>query len=91
MSLKTSTCVLFDPDQKFAKFGYEAETQYGELAAEGTDTHKDWYYFRRFKMQLFDNKVYTYEQRPTEHAAKTLFRLGGCFSYIQSWPLVKKL
>ena len=91
MSLKTSTCVLFDPDQTFANFGYDAETQYGELAAEGTDTHKEWYYFRRFKMQLFDNKVYTYEQQPTEHAAKTLVRLGGCFAYIQSRPLVKKL
>ena len=57
MSLKTSTCILFDPDQNFASFGYEAEDQYSELAGDGDDEHKDWYYFRRFKMQLFDNKV----------------------------------
>ena len=68
MHLKTPTCVLFDPDQNFAKFGYDAETQYCELAAEGTDAHKDWFYFRRFKMQLFDSEVNTYEQRPTENA-----------------------
>ena len=84
MTLKTSTCVLFDPDQNFANFGYDAEAQYDDLAAEGTDTHKDWFYFRRFKMQLFDIKVYTHEQRPTEHAAKILVKLGVCFTYVLS-------
>lgn len=56
MSLKTSTCVLFEPNQNFHSFGYEAEDHYGELAAEETGEHKKWYYFRRFKMQLFDKK-----------------------------------
>ena len=84
VNLKTPTYVLFDPDQNFANFGYDAETQYAELADEGTDTHKDWFYFRRFKMQLFDNKVNTYELRPTEHAAKILVRLGVCFTYVLS-------
>ena len=57
MSLKTSTCVLFKPDQTFHSFGYEAEDHYGELASEETGEHKKWYYFRRFKMQLFDKTV----------------------------------
>ena len=57
MSLKTSTCVLFKPDKTFHSFGYEAEDHYGELAAEETGEHKTWYYFRRFKMQLFDKRV----------------------------------
>ena len=57
MSLKTATCILFEPDKTFASFGYEAEEHYAELAAEGTDEHKKWYFFRRFKMQLFDKKV----------------------------------
>ena len=59
MSLKTSTCVLFKPDKTFHSFGYEAEDHYGELASEETGEHKKWYYFRRFKMQLFDKKVGT--------------------------------
>ena len=58
MSLKTSTCVLFKPDKTFHSFGYEAEEHYGELAADAEmGEHKQWYYFRRFKMQLFDKKV----------------------------------
>ena len=28
---KTSTCVLFDKDRKFSKFGFEAETKYTDL------------------------------------------------------------
>ena len=57
MSLKTSTCVLFKPDKTFHSFGYEAEDHYGELVSDKTGEHKEWYYFRRFKMQLFDTKV----------------------------------
>ena len=57
MSLKTSTCVLFKPDKTFNSFGYDAEEDYAELASRETGEHKKWYYFRRFKMQLFDKKV----------------------------------
>ncbi|KAH3835273.1 heat shock 70 kDa protein 12A-like isoform X1 [Dreissena polymorpha] len=52
MSLKTSTCIMFDKDKKFYKFGFEAEDAYSELAED--DKHKDYYYFRRFKMELFN-------------------------------------
>ena len=57
MSLKTSTCILFKPNKTFDSFGYDAEDAYGELSAEENGEHKKWYYFRRFKMELFNNVV----------------------------------
>lgn len=58
VSLKTSTCVLFDPTKTFHSFGYEAEEKYLDLADE--DKHHDWFYFRRFKMMLYSMKVLMY-------------------------------
>lgn len=55
VSLKTSTCVLFDPTKKFNSFGYDAEEKYSNLALD--DNHHDWYYFRRFKMMLYNKMV----------------------------------
>ena len=55
MTLKTSTCVLFDAAGKFHSFGFGAEEKYSNLALD--DNHHDWYYFRRFKMMLYDKKV----------------------------------
>lgn len=55
VSLKTSTCVLFDPTEKFNSFGYDAEEKYSNLALD--DNHHDWYYFRRFKMMLYNKMV----------------------------------
>lgn len=54
VSLKTPTCVLFDKDKVFDSFGYEAEDKYSELAEE--EEHQEWYFFRRFKMSLFNKK-----------------------------------
>ena len=56
VSQKTSTCVLFDATGKFHSFGFEAEKEYSNLALD--DNHHDWYYFRRFKMMLYDEKVH---------------------------------
>ncbi|XP_069131333.1 heat shock 70 kDa protein 12B-like [Argopecten irradians] len=53
-SLKTSTCILFDPKGNFHSFGFEAEDKYCDLAYD--NLHKDWYYFRRFKMILYQQK-----------------------------------
>lgn len=55
VSLKTSTCVLFDSTQKFHSFGYEAEEKYSNLALD--DQHHDWYFFKRFKMMLYSKMV----------------------------------
>lgn len=54
-SLKTSSCILFRPDQSFHSFGYEAEDQYATLAME--EQHQNWFFFKRFKMLLYANKV----------------------------------
>lgn len=55
VSLKTSACVLFDSAQKLYSFGYESEEKYSNLAID--DKHHDWYYFRRFKMLLYNKMV----------------------------------
>ncbi|XP_052778299.1 heat shock 70 kDa protein 12B-like [Mya arenaria] len=53
VSQKGPTCVLIRPDGKtLEEFGYEAENKYAELAMD--ECHKPWYYFRRFKMKLFN-------------------------------------
>ncbi|CAG2233354.1 unnamed protein product [Mytilus edulis] len=54
MSLKTPTCILFDPDENFVAFGKDAEDKYTELAQE--DNHIGWHYFRRFKMNLYKHQ-----------------------------------
>lgn len=55
VSLKTSTCALFNPRQELDSFGSEAEDRYAEMAVD--NVHHDWYYFRRFKMMLYNNQV----------------------------------
>lgn len=55
MSLKTPTVLLLNPNQELEAFGYEAEDQYGQLAAD--NEHADYYYFRRFKMHLHKTMV----------------------------------
>ena len=53
-SLKTATCVLLTPTKEFESFGYEAESRFARLAEEEL---KGWYFFRRFKMALYDDRV----------------------------------
>ncbi|CAG2213183.1 Heat shock 70 kDa protein 12B,Heat shock 70 kDa protein 12A [Mytilus edulis] len=53
ISLKTPTCILLQPNKSFHSFGYEAEEKYAELALE--EEHENWYFFKRFKMSLFNN------------------------------------
>lgn len=52
ISYKTPTTVLLDEHKKFLAFGYEAEKKFLELAED--DVADDFYYFRRFKMILYD-------------------------------------
>jgi hypothetical protein len=48
---KTPTCLLIKSDGKTLQaFGYDAVNQYRELA--DNQMHKEYYYFRRFKMAL---------------------------------------
>lgn len=50
---KVPTCILFDKEEKFRCFGYEAENKYAELLAE--DNGDGWKYFSNFKMSLFSD------------------------------------
>lgn len=48
---KTPTCALIAPNgEELVAFGYDAENKYKVLAENGE--HRDYYYFRRFKMAL---------------------------------------
>ncbi|CAC5392283.1 unnamed protein product [Mytilus coruscus] len=51
---KSPTIVLMTPAGQFAAFGDIAQQQYEELALDEKD--KEWFYFRRFKMQLYTKK-----------------------------------
>ncbi|KAK3100280.1 hypothetical protein FSP39_017450 [Pinctada imbricata] len=51
-SLKTPTTLLLNPDKSFNSFGYDAEAAYTSLSED--DKHENYFYFRRFKMSLFD-------------------------------------
>ncbi|KAL3878914.1 hypothetical protein ACJMK2_031240 [Sinanodonta woodiana] len=58
ISSKAPTSVLIRPDgETLEAFGYDAEDKYGRLA--GKDEHKDWYYFIKFKMSLYNDKSLT--------------------------------
>ncbi|XP_021364052.1 heat shock 70 kDa protein 12A-like [Mizuhopecten yessoensis] len=59
-SVKTATSVLLDPDKKLLRFGYEAEDRYNQIVEESEDddigerTYERYYYFRQFKMSLYN-------------------------------------
>ncbi|XP_052793109.1 heat shock 70 kDa protein 12B-like [Mya arenaria] len=55
VSLKAPTVALFDENQKFHSFGYEAENNYSELALD--EEHEKYYFFKRFKMRLHGKKI----------------------------------
>lgn len=57
VSLKAPTVVLFKENKDFHSFGYEAENAYSELALD--EEHKNYYFFKRFKMRLHGKKVCT--------------------------------
>lgn len=52
ISTRTQTSILFDSEENFDSFGYEAEKRYLELTEDGE--HHDWHYFRRFKQMLLN-------------------------------------
>ncbi|XP_063413780.1 heat shock 70 kDa protein 12A-like [Mytilus trossulus] len=54
ISHKAPTTVLLNPKKEFHSFGYDAENKYSELSLDGE--HHEWYYYRRFKMELYKQK-----------------------------------
>ena len=55
VSYKTPTVLLLTPEGHFHSFGSRAENDYHKLAEK--DEADKWYYFNRFKMQLYEEKV----------------------------------
>ncbi|KAM6137172.1 LOW QUALITY PROTEIN: heat shock 70 kDa protein 12B-like [Pterocles gutturalis] len=51
---KTPTCILFNQNQEFRKFGYDAVMKYKSLPSSEAD---NWYFFQNFKMELYSTKV----------------------------------
>ncbi|WAQ99193.1 HS12B-like protein, partial [Mya arenaria] len=51
-SIKTPTVILLDPDGRFHSFGKEAMDKYSSLLH--TKEHKQWFYFDRIKMVLYE-------------------------------------
>lgn len=49
---KTPTCILFDEDKNFLKFGYEAMLTYTRSTTKMQA--KNQYLFQHFKMELYD-------------------------------------
>lgn len=48
---KTPTCILFNQNQEFRKFGYDAVMKYKSLPP--AEAH-GWYFFQNFKMKLYN-------------------------------------
>ncbi|XP_033724910.1 heat shock 70 kDa protein 12B-like [Pecten maximus] len=84
VSLKSSTCVLFKPDETFHSFGYEAEDHYNDLAMD--DDHKGWFFFRRFKMDLYTDHVDRNKMLQTEDGKKmsAIKVISAVISYLKS-------
>ncbi|XP_039463477.1 heat shock 70 kDa protein 12A-like isoform X1 [Oreochromis aureus] len=51
---KTPTCILFNEDKEFIKFGYEAKAVYIRMHREEAKKH---YFFENFKMALYGKKL----------------------------------
>jgi hypothetical protein len=54
-SLKTPTCLLLDIKKELVSFGYEAENNYSDIVIDRKQN--GYFFFQRFKMQLYKNKV----------------------------------
>lgn len=52
---KTSTCILLNKEKEFSKFGFDAEAKFLDLILD--NDHENLYFFRRFKMSLYELKV----------------------------------
>lgn len=55
LSIKTPTTLLLDQNKQVIAFGYHAENRYTDIIMDGEQD--DYYYFRRFKMNLYEQEV----------------------------------
>ncbi|XP_063411922.1 heat shock 70 kDa protein 12A-like isoform X2 [Mytilus trossulus] len=85
-SLKVPTVLLLNPDRKFVAFGHRAEDQYTDLLEKTPDEAHKWYYFSRFKMQLYNNmtlkKSMTIKDITGNNELKAVEVFAFCIEYI---------
>ncbi|XP_056013359.1 heat shock 70 kDa protein 12B-like [Ostrea edulis] len=79
LSLQTPSVVLLKPNKTFHAFGYEAENKYASLAEDSE--HMEWFYFKRFKMTVCQNKslrrtTIIKDANGKEMPAKTIFTMA---------------
>lgn len=67
---KAPTVALFGPDKEFHSFGYEAQEKFSDLTEY--KEHEKWYYFSKFKMQLFDKMKLSRNLTITDESGKSL-------------------
>ncbi|KAL4230324.1 Heat shock 70 kDa protein 12A [Mactra antiquata] len=79
ISTDTPTVILFDEHKKFHSFGYKAEEAYSELALN--NEHHKWYFFKRFKMILHENKIKIEDVKEKKMLASEVFR--GAIEYLK--------
>lgn len=60
MYCKTSTCILFNEEKEFSEFGFAAEAKFLDLMLE--NDHQNWYFFKRFKMALYELQVFFFHK-----------------------------
>ncbi|XP_071148616.1 heat shock 70 kDa protein 12A-like [Mytilus edulis] len=85
-SLKVPTVLLLNPDKNFVAFGHKAEDQYTDLLEKTPDEAHKWYYFSRFKMQLYNNmklkKSMTIKDITGKNELKAVDVFAFCIEYI---------
>ncbi|VDI65162.1 Hypothetical predicted protein [Mytilus galloprovincialis] len=85
-SSKVPTVLLLNPDRKCVAFGHQAEDQYTALLEKTPDEAHKWYYFSRFKMQLYNNmklkKSMTIKDITGKNEMKAVDVFAFCIEYI---------
>ncbi|KAL4230096.1 Heat shock 70 kDa protein 12A [Mactra antiquata] len=85
MSLKTPTVLLLNPDKTFNSFGYEAENKFLELVED--EEHQKYYYFRRFKMMLYEARSLKRDMMIVDannHSMKALEVIAISINYLKN-------
>ncbi|KAK3100237.1 hypothetical protein FSP39_016813 [Pinctada imbricata] len=70
LSMKAPTAVLIGEDLRVIAFGYDAMKQYSDLAEY--NSHTSYYFFQRFKMDLYGNRDLSMESLLTDVNGKRM-------------------
>lgn len=71
VSLKTPTALLLNKDKEIISFGFEAENDYSDFILDGVQD--DYYFFHRFKMDLYNSKSITSDMILEDACGKSMY------------------